>query len=239
MTITDCPWEIENIGKTTVEINISPDDVFDHSCLTSTNNYDYVVVKVPMKKIDYNRGLGLLGFTMMENQMKISKKLTTVYHDSITDHVSFEELKPDDDIRRIVKNMTPSMFSTDRITLDNEFGPLVGMRRYANWLISDFNSGKSRVAIVKYYSDEVGFMMFRILGNTFHLLLNGLYEPWQGKHLGIITPSSPETFIHQHSLQANMVETTISSNNIPVVKLYSRIGFEVSSQTYVFTKHNS
>lgn len=241
MTIIECPWEILNLEKNTAEVTVSNEDIFN-ACLYSelASRYEYLVVKVPMKMPKFNEGLASLGFTMIETQMNIFKHVNgLIIHNSISDYVSFEDLKSKDDISRITLQISPNMFSTDRITLDGSFGPEIGMRRYVNWITSDFKEKKSRVTIVKYHTDEVGFMMYRIVGDTFFLLLNGLYQSWQGKHMGIITPYSPEMYIHQNHLKISKIETSISSNNIPVVKLYSKLGFGVSSLYYVFIKHNS
>lgn len=240
MTIIECPWEIQNIGKKTAEIAISNDDVFDTSVYSELiNNFEYLVVKVPMRKPEFNEGLASLGFIMIETQINIMKHVNgLIAHNYISDYVSFEDLMPMDDISRITHQLSPNMFSTDRITLDRRFGPEIGMRRYVNWILSEFKEEKSRLVIVKYRSEEVGFMMFRIVDDSFYLLLNGLYKPWQGKHLGIITPYSPEMYIYQNHLEIEKIETSISSNNIPVVRLYGKLGFEVSSLSYVFVKHN-
>ena len=80
-------------------------------------------------------------------------------------------------------------------------------------------------------------MLIRMEGDTIELLLNGLYKPYQGKGLGLITPASPMMFVKKNSLQIAKEITNISSNNIPVVKLYNRLQFQLLSQTYVFVKH--
>jgi hypothetical protein len=241
MIILECPWELKNIGKRTVEVSISVDDVFVPQVFEElTLKYEYVVVKVPMNMIDCNIGLTLLGFNMIETQINVLKNVTNkTGGNSIEKHVSFEELILNDSINRVIHNITPNMFSTDRVTLDKAFSPEIGMQRYVNWMCSEFEEKRSKVAIVKYDSNEVGFMLFRIAEQTFHLLLNGLYKPWQGRRLGIITPYSPEIYVRKNRLDVKRIETSISSNNIPVVKLYSRLGFEVSSMTYVYVKHCS
>lgn len=80
-------------------------------------------------------------------------------------------------------------------------------------------------------------MLIKFEGNTIDLLLNGLYKPYQGKGLGILTPASPMMFIKKMSLPCDSEITSISSNNIPVVKLYNRLHFKFINQTYVFVKH--
>ena len=242
MKIISCPWEINNIGKSTAEIIVSREDSSDDlfSKLEElTQTYQYVVVKVPMKRIDINAGLSRNGFLLIEMQITVQKnvnlkEIVNEYYDDI----SFEELQINGDIERIVGSITPDMFSTDRITLDSHFGPNIGMKRYVNWIESEFRSQRSRFVIVKYKTHDIGFMMFRVENGVFQLLLNGLYKQWQGRHMGIITPSSPQMFIQKQRIDAQTIVTSISSNNVPVVKLYSRLGFEVCGQTYVYIKHN-
>ncbi len=241
MVITDCVWEKDNLNASTVEILLETGDIDECMAIEETmQHFDYVVVKVPMNMIAYNIGLGRLGFSLMEVQMNVSSKVKGYDWSRINldmEEVKFEIVTNTTGLNEILDHISDDMFSTDRITLDTYFGPQIGHARYSNWIISDFKKGKSKVAMVNYHNENVGFMMFRIEGGRLHLLLNGLFKKWQGKRLGIITPASPLIY-SRFNPDIEEVKTSISSNNIPVVKLYNRLGFMLDNQNYVFVKHN-
>lgn len=242
MKIVDCPWEIENIGRKTIEITVENEDVEPNAkgLMSLYDRYEYAVIKVPMRKIGFNRMLAELGFTCMEVQMNVSVSPQHFNYNVISNIANDILMIPEsskEGTEKVIAHMAPQMFSSDRITLDSEFGPNIGLKRYQNWLFSELSHGTSSLVHVVYKGTVVGFMLYRITDSVFQLLLNGLYLEWQGKHLGIITPSSPLLFLKQMGLEVERVKTSISSNNIPVVKLYNRLGFTLDSQTYVFTKH--
>ena len=83
MKVTECFWEIQNIGKKTVEIGVEKEDKFLEADINeASSGYQYVVVKVPMDKVDFNVGLSNMGFSMIEVQMNILKKSKDFDYDS-------------------------------------------------------------------------------------------------------------------------------------------------------------
>ena len=240
MKIVDCFWEIANLGKKTVELTIErADDCHLDTINDCCETYDYVVVKVPMMMMDYNVLLSQLGFVMSEVQLHMTIRPSGFDVDGIRpwcDGVAFKPVSPDH-VEDVCARITPDMFSTDRISLDHHFGPKVGMRRYQNWIRTAVQDKHTDLVTVIYQGTEVGFMLFRIDDGVFYLLLNGLYKEWQGKRLGIITPASPLLYLHARKINVETVDTHISSNNVPVVKLYDRLGYSFSSMTYVYVKH--
>lgn len=238
MKVIDCRWEIDNIGKRTVEITIDKDDAVSHAFLQEIySQYEYVVVKVPMMKTEYNHLLASLGFVLMECQMNVSMEVSKFDYSKVDEISSVLDYKDEAmSLESVLSSMSSEMFSTDRITLDREFGPAIGMRRYQNWMRTEVERGSSLYSVI-YQGQKVGFMLFKISDGVFRLLLNGLYKEWQGRHLGIITPSSPLIYAKRFDASIYKVTTSISSNNIPAVKLYNRLGFTLDSQTYVFSKH--
>ena len=241
MKITNCFWEQVNIGKRTVEITVEATDSFSLDMLNNAcNGYDYLVVKVPMNKPSFNFGLSNMGFTCIENQMTVIKaykdfdfyKLSSRYNST-----SYEVVNSEDSLNSVLYSITPGMFSTDRISLDSQFGLEISCRRYKNWLTTEYRNGKSRLIKVMYDGQHVGFMLTRIESQKIHLLLNGLYKSFQGRKLGLLTPSSPLMYAHKENMDIIEEITSISSNNIPVVKLYDRLGFHLHEQHYVFVKH--
>lgn len=241
MKVVNCTWELENIGKKTVEITVEGNDTFNsNTILQCLHGYEYAVVKVPMNMPDFNVGLSELGFACIEAQVTVGVetnnfdfcKTSHLYHDT-----SYQVVDDDDKLNYIVSNITPGMFSTDRISIDPHFGHDIGCKRYINWLTTEYRSKKSSLIRVIYKGQDVGFMLVKIEGGSIQLFLNGLYKPYQGKGLGLLTPASPLLYVKKNKLPITQEETSISSNNIPVVKLYNRLNFNILKQTYVFVKH--
>ena len=241
MKVTDCFWEQVNIGKRTVEITVEEHDSFSVDLLGDViNGYDYLVVKVPMNKPSFNFGLSNMGFTCIENQMTVSKaykdfdfnKLSSLYN-----RTSYEVVNSEQSLNSVLMSITPGMFLTDRISLDSQFGLEIACCRYKNWLMAEYKNGKSLLIRVLYDGQHVGFMLIHIEKQKIELLLNGLYKPYQGQGIGMLTPSSPLMYVQKEKIDVIEERTNISSNNIPVVKLYDRLGFHLDEQHYVFVKH--
>lgn len=241
MKVVDCKWELENINKRTVEITIEWDDIYDNFILSQqTADYEYVVVKVPMNMTSFNIGLSEMGYTCIETQMNVGISMSDFSFSKVEhlyDDTRYEVVSNQKDFQEVVASLEPGMFSTDRISIDPVFGNIIGCRRYINWLTTEYESRRSQLIKVIYQNNHIGFMLIKFEGNTINLLLNGLYKPYQGKGLGILTPASPMMFIKKMSLPCDSEITSISSNNIPVVKLYNRLHFKLINQTYVFVKH--
>ena len=241
MKVIDCTWELKNLNKKTVEISVGKEDIFSRDIIEqSISNYEYAVVKVPMNMPTFNIGLSDMGFVCLETQMNVGislhdfdfSKVAHLYSDT-----SYKPIYNDGDFMQAVSNLRPGMFSTDRISLDPKFGEDIACQRYINWLTSEYESKRSQLVKVIYKNDHIGFMLIKTDGDTIDLILNGLYKQYQGKGLGILTPASPMMYIKKNSLNIAHEVTSISSNNIPVVKLYNRLNFQLLQQTYVFVKH--
>lgn len=241
MKVVDCIWELKNLDKKTVEISVGKEDIFSRDIIEqSISNYEYAVVKVPMDMPSFNIGLSNMGFVCIETQVNVGinlhdfdfSKVEHLYSDT-----SYELINNDDDFTSVVSNLLPGMFSTDRISLDPQFGEAIACRRYINWLTFEYESKRSQLIKVIYKNEHIGFMLIKTDGDTIDLILNGLYKQYQGKGLGILTPASPMMYVKKNSLNITKEVTSISSNNIPVVKLYNRLDFQLLQQTYVFVKH--
>ena len=75
MQVQDCFWEIENIGKRTVQLNYTIEDTYtSETVLKAMEGYQYIVAKVPCGNIECLLGLQNDGFNVIETQMSLSKK---------------------------------------------------------------------------------------------------------------------------------------------------------------------
>lgn len=241
MKVIDCFWEEKNLGKKTIEISIEETDVYNRESFEQlVKCYEYVVVKVPMRMPLFNIGLADMGFVCIESQMNVGmafkdfdfSKVANLYDDT-----TYEIVNDMVDFQSVISRIQPGMYSTDRISIDPKLGETMGCQRYINWLTTEYNSKRSQLIKVIFKNEHIGFMLVKIENDTISLLLNGLYKPYQKKGLGVLTPASPMMFVKKHSLPIQKEVTSISSNNIPVVKLYNRLQFQLLYQTYVYIKH--
>lgn len=241
MQVIDCCWELKNLKKKTIEIIIEDSDRYDRDLIAQmTRHYEYVVVKVPMNMVEFNIGLCDMGFVCIETQMNVGISFEDFDFSKVThlyDDISFELVNSQAAFLSVMYSIQSGMFSTDRVAIDSMFGEFIGCQRYLNWITTEYNNKNSQLIKVLYKNEHIGFMLVKTVNDTMHLLLNGLYKSYQGKGLGIITPASPMMYIKKVSLPILKEETCISSNNVPVVKLYNRLGFQILQQTYVFIKH--
>lgn len=245
MKVTDCHWELNNLGKTTVEVSIESGDSFDKKTFCKVNNtYQYVVVKVPMNKPEFNFGLTSLGFTMIETQINISKRYKDFNFDDrlvrkVLPHVSTKRIETKEELEEIISQITPDMFSTDRIYLDPHFPHNASSIRYINWMRSDYEKGKAIIS-KSYYDDiNVGFG-FTHIGDDGekHGVLGGIFKKYQDMGLGLMTAGLAFMIAHNNNTPFKVMKTAVSSNNPGVWQFYNYLGFKIDSMTYVFVKHN-
>ena len=241
MIITDCFWEHENLGGNTIEIVVDQSEQINPSTIQDiVNHHSYVVVKVPMNRPDINFILSDLGFTCIEVQHHLEKELrsfdfTNIAH--LTKDIIFEEVSDQRSLESTLLHITPGMFSTDRVSLDPKYGLEFGCRRYKNWIRATYLSEDTKLILIRYKGEEIGFMLLKICNHNLHNVLNGLYKPFQGRGLGLMMTASPAYYADSLHLPVSKITTAISSNNIPVVKLYNRLQFTLAHQQYVFVKH--
>ena len=245
MKIIDCYWEKNNLNKKTVEVEFAPSDTVSEETINELSlGYEYIVIKVPANRVDLNFILCKAGFTMIETQMTISKNYKDFnfedkYISYIYDDVNFFEIESETDFNRLIGEITPDMFSTDRIYLDPQFGPIVSSQRYKNWLTSSFFKRENKFYEYLYKGNRVGFTMYKDENNTWKGLLGGVYENYQNEGLGMLTASSFFLYAKKKDIKMKKLVGAISSNNVPMVSIYNYLDFKLLSNNYVFIKHQN
>lgn len=243
MKVTDCYWEKANLGSKTAEIEIEQNDVFDSNTIIDIEQqYEYVVIKVPMKMAGYNFGLTKLGYTMTEVQCRLSKEYRDFDFEDrliqrIMPHISFSKIEDKESFDALVKRITPGMFSTDRISLDPYYGLETAAQRYKNWMTSAFSGGTAQFLSLKYDNNEVGFSMYKQDRDLVEMILGGIFEEYQSRGIGIMTPTRHLLYAKQTGEPLKKVSTAISSNNSPVWKIYNHFNFKIDNLFYVYIKH--
>ena len=243
MQIQDCPWEFENIGQRTGQLNYSSHDRYNSGEVRlAVRNYEYRVAKVPCGNMNCFLGLQRDGMTVMETQIHLSKdkdsfeKEWAKYRD-VYEEIDFRQVTDDNDFSKMLSSIDDNMFSTDRISLDPSFGPHIGRQRYVTWMEREYRKKSAAFWWICHNKQDVGFMMLRIEDHLIDCLLNGLFTPFQRKGLGLLTPASPLLLSIMKELDVDEETTTISSNNAPVVHLYNKLNFKIKRMTYVLASH--
>ena len=244
MVISDCHWELKNLGESTVEIKIEPGD---SACASSideaVDGYAYQVVKVPSGYPEFNFLLGSMGFVLIETQLHVSKRFRDFDFDNkllkvVARDVGFQAAESQQQMKDIVSKISPDLFSTDRICLDPKYGPAVGRNRYVNWITSSFGNGTLLYEVtVKGKPVGFGFHGIREDGKVLEYWLGGIYEQYKSSGLGILTPASPFLYGRCEGFAFDKVDTHISSNNLPVVRLYNTLGYSIEGFDYIFVRH--
>lgn len=243
MIKVDAIWEKENIGSNVIEITIEHDDVLQNADFEKQlSEYDYIVVKVPANKTDFNWYLGENGFTMIETQLKLSKDikdfdLNDRFIKRLLPNVTYKIIEDESDINLILNRITPNMFLTDRITLDPVFGTEIGCKRYKNYIRNSFLTKKLEIIGVFFKEHLVGFDMHQFKDGVCYGKLGGIFDDVKIPGLGFLTVCAPLLFAHEKYGVTRFVPD-ISTNNIPVFNLYDYFHFHIEGITYVFVKHS-
>lgn len=242
MRFVDCYWEKKVLGCRVEEIMVESSDFPSIGDFGQIDEYDYVVVKVPMCKFETNRILSDLGFSLAEVQCKLSKSFKSFdFEDKLINFlypdVSFSDVTEERDFQLLLDRITPGMFSTDRITLDPVFGKEKGCMRYKNWMSDAFEKHDARFMSILYKNTPVGFSMFTLQDGIVDGILGGIFEKYQSQGLGILTPARHFLCAQKNGISLKKIRTSISSNNIPVWQLYNYLNFKIEQLYYVFVKH--
>lgn len=243
MIITSCPWEEVNLGVKTIEVKIEEKDSFsEDEFAISKKDASYIVIKVPVNKPDFLIGLSKIGFTFIEAQYQVSKKIKEFdFNDrfikSLLPKISFSRILSETQLEELISNITPNMFCTDRIYIDPFFKKGASCKRYTNWLRNELGKDDINISYMNLNGEKVGFFMEKYDKNNSENLLAGIFECAQGFGLGILTPSGSILSHHNDGSNLYKITTAISSNNIPVFNLYQYLNFNIDKTYYVFVKH--
>lgn len=243
MILTDCVWELANIGKRTCEVVVEKNDILDHAFFQDLDSkYEYQVIKVTPGNIKANYTLEDNGFHLIETQIELEMKYKDICLDDmlikyIERDTSFLEVKENKELEEILERITPNMFVTDRIALDPLFGYDFSCKRYKNWMKTAFLNKTASFLKMFYKNEHVGFIMYRIKGSIWYGYLSGIYDGVD-QGLGLLTACGGLIYMKKNEVNIKTVVTAISSNNTPVVPITNHCHYNFKGFKYVFVKHN-
>ena len=241
MQITDCKWELDNLGVTACEAVVGSKESLNPEFLREMTGYKYQVVKVDPGNIGANAFLEENGFRLMETQIEVELKQKEFNYEDrllkfLAPDVSFKDVETEEEFEALLQGMTADMFVSDRIALDPHFGLEMSYRRYRNWMKTAFVNNTASFFQILYKGEPVGFSMSRLKDGLWHGDLGGIY-PACDQGLGLLTAAAAFLYMKQRDLKNLKLVSCISSNNTPVISAFNYCHFNFKKFKYVFVKH--
>lgn len=243
MTKVFASWERRNLGCDAWEVELTAADAANldatlcalrDPCFAGC----YVVVKIPVGFIRLLHALEDDGFRFVESQLRLRDVLEPdAMLKSICDlDQKFNVVQVRKDRvawERVAEMITPGMFDTDRIALDPLYGPEVSCRRYRNWFMDLFDDPNSILSLYVADGKEVAFniQICDLDKDVNRGVLGGVFEPFKGSGCGVFF-----VLDNDNRKKYGKRTTSVSSNNLSVLKLHQRCGRIVVGETYVLRK---
>jgi hypothetical protein len=240
MRIIDAFWEKRNLGVSCKEIVIeNSDSVQDvNTVLCNLIDVDYVVFKVPSGGLEYISLLSKHEFCFIEtlyemslnvDSFKIPKQLVR-----FNENVKYR-LFPSSNLNNLDIELKKGIFKTDRIAMDFRFGIDMAANRYSNWIEDEVAKG-SWLYEMHYNEMPIGFFTLKHFGeNSYNNFLAGMYVRESNFGFGFSILSKPIEEVKNRN--GKYLIAHISSNNLPVVRLYAQFGFIPNDLHYIMIKH--
>ena len=240
MQISECPWELANLDCRVAEVHAQYDEHIDERALLELElEHDYVVVKIEAGSMQNQMILSKCDYSLAETQLSIQKAKKDwkwnqdPFANKMMPLLSAERIETEEKFAELMSKISSQMFTTDRIYLDPKFGADYSVRRYKNWIRTEWERG-SLVYKHLFRGKYVGFSLCRLVGDELKCLLAGVFEEYQNIGLGFWVPLIPEIIA---TVPYKSYTTQISSNNIAVYRLYNWQQFQICKFEYVFVKH--
>ncbi len=250
MKIVDAFWEKRNLGVNVIEVTADKSDLKDkplllHKIQELLPQAEYLVLKVPVGDVALLHELQDMGFLFLECQYGLTKDISTytatkeinLLESAFKCKFEIKQIKDETYLKEeIIKELEEEMFQTDRISLDPIWGAGTAVKRYSNWLFDLIKNDNVDIHLILMRNNSIGFYANSYLANDSvkcaNGLLGGAFKRYQGTGLGML-------IIHLSIVTAkekgsSVFETSISSNNFGVMRVYSTLGFVVKSSSYVF-----
>jgi hypothetical protein len=249
LCLIEVPWEKRNLGmpayqlEGTIENHTIAEAILEKKRKELKENF-FVQLKIDAEKIDEVKfsqeagfkfaemsicpylDLGIVKSNIASDGAKSQYSLESSNNLIVENHCSsIEDL--DSLIKNEIINISQETFSTDRFHMDSSCKKAIADVRIGLWLELDiFKENKNSCTYLKIDKNLIGFMIW----NQGGFILGGLSKNFIGKGFG-------KTLYIQAILDAmnaglKEISTNISVNNLPVLNLYSKLGFSFRSPKY-------
>jgi len=241
MKSVDAHWEKRNLGVTCTELTCEVGDE-TAAVLAAANalGNEYLVIKVPAKRTDLLLEIQRLGFAVIEVVFRIRRDLRTLelssayarFAKDLTSHAATAG-----EIERVLDEVRGGVFQTDRCALDPAFAQGLAAQRYCNWISDELERG-AEIYITAFKGVDIGFSILKDRGQgQFHGLFGALYR--DNKYLALGFAVGWTNLVVAKQRGGRTIETAVSTNNVPAVKMNLSIGYEIQEVQYVLVKHQS
>ena len=239
MRIVDAVWEKRNLGVSTQEVTIDPEDENDLIIDGIRSlDADYQVVKIPTGKVETMWKLHDMGFKYIETAIHVTHDLKNILMSPLQKRVdgvvSYDKMN-EEDITQLYDEFQKGLFNTDRIIMDPFFSRELAGRRYIGWIEDERKKGSELYKIV-YKDKAVGFFSYKHVGDgIYYPFLASIYKDYQDRPFGMVYLYKP---IYETIRRCGkMVSTYISTNNRNAVRLHVEAGFQFREVSNVLVKH--
>jgi hypothetical protein len=242
MKIIDAVWDYEVLGVKSVEVRCDVDDstgsIF-RTLMELEKSHKYIVTKIPVSNTEFLVKAPDAGYKFIETLISVERSVKKSSIDSrLVKRASALSAKKAtaEELAFVLEQIMRGIFSTDRISLDENFGPRVGAQRYCNWIDSEIKQGGEVYTISLSTRAPLGFFTLRVTDDgVAHSILSGVFDADKSPGFGLILLSIILTKAEEKG--AKKIVSAISSNNLPVVRTHVQLGFEVKDVNYVFIRH--
>lgn len=242
MKKVDAIWEKRNLNLNVLEIEFDNNDKDSSQEIQNEfDQYDYIIAKVPIKRIKLLHDLENSKFFFLETQFDLLKKISSA--NNIPNHLlkiskttSFRKVTNGNQLNWILDNIGIDMFNTDRISLDPLLGVELANERYKNWIINIFNSSNSELFEIIFRENPIGFYIVKDSKSSIRISLGGLYDQFKMLGLGFSLVSAPINLAVSRNKKT--IRGKVSSNNFQVLKIYQEYGYFINDIKYVLRRIN-
>lgn len=242
MTHIEAVWEKRNLGVDCQEIRCSEMDT--PAALArgiSRLAAPYQVIRIPAGKADLLLEAQKHSFSVIEVSIDLVTKmgepielpkLYRRFEPAVSIHKASEE-EQENILNRISDG---TMFSTDRVALDPYFSMKASGERYSLWAKDLITKSSAHLSCLSYKDQTVGFSLnYKKANKTYYAVLGGVFAEYAHMGLGFLAIYGNMKSIYEQG--GRIVETSVSSNNPPILRLHQLYGYETTAMTYILIKH--
>jgi hypothetical protein len=242
MKIVDAYWEKRNLGVETKEIIIEENDSIEEiGSKLSSIVAEYIVLKVPVGRVDINQFLSDNEYVFIEGSINmvldVNNAIISPLQERVNSSISYRELVEENEFENVFNEIRKGLFNTDRIFLDKFFTKEQAANRYVNWIKDELKKG-SQLYEIFYKEKAIGFFTFKqINSDTYFPFLGGIYSDINIVGAGFSITQKPIEEVLKRN--GKYISTYISTNNSTIHKSCIQQGFFPNEMKYIFIKHNN
>ena len=239
MKLVEAIWEKRNLGVDCLELHCEAHDAAEAVLAALPLSASYQVVRVPAKRVDLLLAVQERGYRLIEMGIDLERRLADFEMPAIykrfEKNMAFRQATGADVERTLEIVGTGRMFTTDRIALDPFFSPRQAGYRYACW-IRDLLQRGGTLHVATYNGRDIAFgVNIERRSGVWEASLGGVFPEPETSGMGFASVYLNTAMPRQQG--AKKVVARVSSNNLPIVRLWLQFGFELMGSEYILIQH--